>query len=649
MTLKKMTGAGCLAVLLLLAWSPRLFSASFDFKASENYVIKNEDTVVFTLTYDPEGTPSDVLKLELDYDGDNEIDWTLDNLDGGESTERTHNVTYGQAGYFDAEAYFTLTEDDGTFIDRESLGPIRINVANWIFTDNESLGCIESTPAAAPNGATIYAGSEDGKLYAINASDGTRKWRFFANGPINSSPAVDNEGNIYFGSADGFVYCLASDGNLIWQYQTGDAVYSSPALDNPNRNLYIGSTDNYLYALDMDNGSRLWRYKTGAKVTSSPVIGYDHTIYLGSQDQFLYALYPNGSLKWRFNAGAEIFGSPALDKDGSIFVGTAKFRGEVSEANGLYAISPSGQKKWFVQKINGFPAAPVIGKAGTVVVGSWDNRLYGINRNGKGGLKRFKTFSDDLVASPALGTSDYLYAGSKDKRFIALDLERVLGGDREEQWEYSLSYPLTTSSPVIKNGFVYFGTCGYENGALISLFGSEAQNQTPIEASTESPWPLFRNTPANTGKTGLTAETIAPAVITTDPAPGATNLDTGRNSITATFSMPMNPDSIYQPPDPANDFDGYFGFMLEPFDEPDEDFDVTSNADNTRFTLTLPEGASFEPDTDYTATILSRAHAEGDAERTILYTYEWSFSQEKPVSNDNSHDSWSCFLGTLLD
>ena len=76
-----------------------------------------------------------------------------------------------------------------------------------------------------------------------------------------SSPVVWN-GTVYFGSGDGNVYALnALSGAMQWKFQTGDVVHASPAISAGR--LYIGSWDSYFYALDATTGKQLWRFKTG--------------------------------------------------------------------------------------------------------------------------------------------------------------------------------------------------------------------------------------------------------------------------------------------------------------------------------------------------------------------------------------------------
>ena len=644
---------------LVVVHAATLYAGSLNFQASREYTVKDEP-VTFTFTYDPQG--GDVPKalvIEFNQDDDRTVDHTitLDAMDGSPIRE-TFTMAFDRAGYFDATAVFRFTWIDENGLEQQNtneLGPIRINVANWKFTAENSLGCIESTPAVSPSGDTVYVGSENGRLYAVDADNGNERWRFAAGGALNSSPCVDPSGNLFFGSEDGNIYSLDAKGLVRWYYPTPDPVFSSPALDPELGRIYIGANDGWLYALDSGTGELIWRFLTHGKIVSSPVIAHDGTVYIGSLDKTLYAVNPDGSQRWRFTAKSEILNGPALDRDGTLFFGTASFRGAVDDNNGLYALSGTGIQKWFIEHASGFAGSPVIDATGTVCVGSNNNTLYGINRSG-GDLVMYKQFSSDVLASPAIGSNGYIFAGARDGMFYGLDLFK--GDDRSgrnEIWKYNLSVPITTSSPVINDGYLYVGACGYSKGALFSFLcdlDKENRDTTPDE---DAPWPQFRNRSDNSGTTGFTRDTVFPEIVSTDPERSTLTFDTDKRSISVTFSMAMEPSSIFVAPDPDQDDSGYFGFTVEPFDSPAKDFTVTWNKndpdreDYTVLTLTLPDNESFEPDRTYTATLLSKAHAAGAPDRSILYPLSWNFSKVEEETVDYSHNAGGCFISTLLD
>lgn len=63
-----------------------------------------------------------------------------------------------------------------------------------------------------------YSSSADDAVHCLNTADGKEKWAFTTGGPVRIAPVFSN-GKLYFGSDDGFVYCIdAINAKLIWKY-----------------------------------------------------------------------------------------------------------------------------------------------------------------------------------------------------------------------------------------------------------------------------------------------------------------------------------------------------------------------------------------------------------------------------------------------
>ncbi|MFH1743645.1 MAG: PQQ-binding-like beta-propeller repeat protein [bacterium] len=73
---------------------------------------------------------------------------------------------------------------------------------------------------ATVSGDSLFFGSSsDDLLCCVEADTGVERWVFFTEGPIRLAPTVV-DGRVYAGSDDGYVYCLnAADGSLIWKYK----------------------------------------------------------------------------------------------------------------------------------------------------------------------------------------------------------------------------------------------------------------------------------------------------------------------------------------------------------------------------------------------------------------------------------------------
>ena len=85
--------------------------------------------------------------------------------------------------------------------------PIKPGTVLWEF---ETGGEVWSSPAIGSDG-TVYVGSNDKKLYAINGKSGVKLWEFETGGDVHSSPAIGSDGTVYVGSHDNKLYAIKAD------------------------------------------------------------------------------------------------------------------------------------------------------------------------------------------------------------------------------------------------------------------------------------------------------------------------------------------------------------------------------------------------------------------------------------------------------
>ena len=138
----------------------------------------------------------------------------------------------------------------------------------------------------AVNNGVIYTTTTNGVVYAIKSS-GNLLWYCNLSMAPTSSFAINSDGTLYI-AAGNILYAI-SNGYIKWNYQVDGEITSTPAVAN-NGNIYFGSDDDYLYALNK-NGNMLWKFQTYGKVETSPVIDQNGTVYFGSDDDYLYAIY----------------------------------------------------------------------------------------------------------------------------------------------------------------------------------------------------------------------------------------------------------------------------------------------------------------------------------------------------------------------
>ena len=181
---------------------------------------------------------------------------------------------------------------------------------------------------------------------------------------------------VYFGCADGRLYCFDLLGNILWSYPAIDAVDVSPTVGADGtvyfctENVFGPPVQQRAYAINPD-GTLKWSIliQRPGITHGSLAIGPDGTIYipeLGPGGN-LYAVNPDGTLKWTWayppimlvNCGTTI--AP----DGTVYLPTNNRPG----GNGVYAINPDGSLKWFsnlLPAFQNFNTPVALAKDGTV-------------------------------------------------------------------------------------------------------------------------------------------------------------------------------------------------------------------------------------------------------------------------------------------
>ncbi len=333
----------------------------------------------------------------------------------------------------------------------ETSAPTEAVETQWEFDTD---GAVRSSPAVVDG--TVYIGSDDGTVYAIDAETGQERWTYPTEESIVSSPAVfDNK--VYVGSTDHYVYALSTeDGENIWQYETGDQVQSSPTVDT-SRDLrefdpavVIGSDDGSVSALNAVTGDLYDTLPTGSPIRTVPAINYYGTleIFFGSADGNVY--------NWEvfeepepleYDRGAPVHSSIAVaanPQGGEFppwFFGTddgTVYRDELYSAN-----------EWEFETEGEIRSSPALA-FDMVYVGSWDGTVYAINA--QGGELQWSYETDGKVdTSPAVADGT-IYIGSDDQSVYSFDAET---GDL--LWNFQTGGEIR-SSPTVSADTVYVGS-----------------------------------------------------------------------------------------------------------------------------------------------------------------------------------------------
>lgn len=303
---------------------------------------------------------------------------------------------------------------------------------------------------AIGNDGTIYYGSAN-YLHALNPN-GTEKWKYKA-GNYVYSPSIGYDNTIYFGSSDKKIYALNVNGNVKWIHtlKGGNSLYTDITIGKDG-SLYFGSwnaqkTNNCLYALNHD-GTLKWTFISGL-IFGDPLIGNDGILYIGSIDGYLYALNPNGTKKWEFTPlnNSMVFYT-AIGTDGTIYCHAATF--DEMYYNYIFAVNRDGTEKWrYALGTDNLWSPFAIGNDGTIYIGT-ENNLNAFNPDG---TKKWM-YKTNKACRASIGSDGTIYFGDDGNIY-------AVNSDGKQKWSFYTSY-YTNSAPVIGNdGTLYVGSTNF--------------------------------------------------------------------------------------------------------------------------------------------------------------------------------------------
>ena len=308
----------------------------------------------------------------------------------------------------------------------------------WSFQAKDS---IESSAAIVSG--TVYVGSMDASLYAVNLASGKLTWRYATSGPIQeSSPCVHN-GLVYIGDLNGVLHAVdAESGKARWTFKAEGEIKSSPNC-SANR-IYFGSYDQNLYCLSATTGSLIWKYATEGPVHGTPAIDKGRVFVSGCDETFRAIDTTTGKQIYSVPLGAYTGASAAIDEDHA-YVGT--FANEVLSLDLRQRLV-----QWtYRHPTRNFPfySSASITKD-RVVLGGRDKIVHCLDRSTGKEIWSFTTRA--RVESSPLITENRVFVGSNDGILYELDL--ITG---KKIWDFTAGAPLS-ASPASAQGSLVIGS-----------------------------------------------------------------------------------------------------------------------------------------------------------------------------------------------
>lgn len=181
---------------------------------------------------------------------------------------------------------------------------------------------IWGAPALAE--ATLFVGSLDGQLRAVG-TDGTERWSASI-GPIAGDVTVDG-GTVYAGTLESRLVALdAATGEERWSFRGANWFWARPLITSDV--IYASTTLGTIHAIDRATGTERWQSRpTEAEVRAMPVL-VDGVLVIADRDGRIHGLDPaNGATLWtQRQSGERFFADPLvlssavlfLSKDGTL-------------------------------------------------------------------------------------------------------------------------------------------------------------------------------------------------------------------------------------------------------------------------------------------------------------------------------------------
>jgi outer membrane protein assembly factor BamB len=340
----------------------------------------------------------------------------------------------------------------------------------WAFETESSI-----TPSAVAKGM-VFAGSEDGHVYALDPKTGQERWGASVSPILRELAGARHvpivvERLVLVGSGDGCVYGFdPTSGRLVWKSKTDDSSDGGSVVGvGVAEGLVVAVTfglpaNSSVCGLDVETGRRLWIQRDVAFAFGSPIVE-ENTIYVGGEFDLKAFDMETGDTRWTWD-GDHLVANPAA-AGGKVFFGAS---------HGVYSLdAATGQELWRFQTKTDAEAVTLAG--GVVFAGSLDEHVYALDGATGQELWRSKiqgayveatpmaignlVVVGDIVLAAVSSIGDFIGAG--DERLGPEDLFALDARSGSKVW--AVDTGLRATGVTVAGGRVFVGSQG---GAILA-------------------------------------------------------------------------------------------------------------------------------------------------------------------------------------
>jgi eukaryotic-like serine/threonine-protein kinase len=303
---------------------------------------------------------------------------------------------------------------------------------------------------------TVFVGSFDDNLYALDAQTGTMKWAF--NGKDDMySPTVEGD-KVYIHSGGQYKLYAVNilDGTKKWEFQQYVFIRESPLIDNGIVYTSIGgnfSLTSRIYAVDAESGGKKWEYRVPSWYDSPTSV--NSNLLFTNSNPFTALNLNTGQIKWQYTGDGDYYSGHV--SNGLVFFTSKKGVIVVDASTGIF------KKEILLDTPK--PTILAVSKDKIYLINQSKILLcYDINTETK--LWEFKADDNVFLSSHYMIDNEIMYLVG-NKKVIAIDLK-----NGTKQWDFEAGDSIM-SSPTVANGIVYFGSTDKKMYALNANDGTK--------------------------------------------------------------------------------------------------------------------------------------------------------------------------------